>query len=236
MYTGTLRPPQSNKKKIIIIAVIIAAVSLSALGGLVYILKGSSNEDTRDDFGRRRREWNDSNLPNPNKQKPQEIMAYMDSAEFKKVSPRERFMYMREGGEKVMEYQMETYFSLPDEQQKTAYLDSIIDRMQAQRASFEQMRQQMPPRRPPDANDPNRLARQERARQRQAGQNQTAGQSRSGRRAPNPSQMRARSERGTAELRAQRAAFRQAMQTRMQQRGITMPGPGGLGGRGGGRQ
>jgi len=228
MYRGTLRPPPSNRKKIVIIAVIVL-VCLSASGGLYYMFKGSSNEESRDDFGRQRREWNDSNLPNPNKQQPREIMAYMDSAEFKKVSPRERFMYMREGGQKVMEYQMETYFSLPDEQQKTAYLDSVIDRMQAQRASFEQMRQQMPPRRPPDANDPNRLARQERARQRQAGQNQTTGQSRSGRRA-NPSQMRARSERGTAEQRAQRTAFRQAMQNRAQQRGITMPGPGGAGG------
>jgi len=227
MYSGTLRPPPSNRKKNVIIAVIIVVVCLSASGGLYYMFKGSSNEESRDDFGRQRREWNDSNLPNPNKQQPQEIMAYMDSAEFKKVSPRERFMYMREGGQKVMEYQMETYFSLPDEQQKTAYLDSIIDRMQAQRASFEQMRQQMPPRRRDanEPNDPNRLARQERARQQQAGQF-------GGRRA-NPANMRARSERGTPEQRAQRVAFRQAMQARMQQRGITMPGPGGAGGRGG---
>ncbi len=230
MYSGTLRPPPSNRKKNVIIAVIIVVVCLSASGGLYYMFKGSSNEESRDDFGRQRREWNDNNLPNPNKQQPQEIMAYMDSAEFKKVSSREQFMYMREGGQKVMEYQMETYFSLPKEQ-KTAYLDSIIDRMQAQRASFEQMRQQMPPRRRDanEPNDPNRLARQERARQRQAGQF-------GGRGAPNPSRMRERSERGTALQRAQRAAFRQAMQARMQQRGITMPGPGGpRGGFGGSR-
>ena len=230
MYSGTLRPPSSNKKRNVIIAVIIVVVCLSASGGLYYMFKGSSNAESTDEFGRQRREWNDNNLPNPNKQQPQEIMAYMDSAEFKKVSPREQFMYMREGGEQVMNYQMETYFSLPDEPQKTAYLDNIIDRMQTQRADFAQMRQQMPPRRRDanEPNDPNRLARQDRARQQQAGQ--------SGGRRANPANMRARSERGTAEQRAQRAAFRQAMQTRMQQRGITMPGPGGRGGSGGGRR
>jgi hypothetical protein len=188
------------------------------------MFKGNNPEDRPDEFGPPRREWNDSNLPNPDKQEPQEIMAYMDSAEFKQVSPREQFMYMREGGRKVMEYQMETYFSLPDEQQKTAYLDSMIDRMQAQRAGFEQMRQQMPPRRRDanEPNDPNQLARQQRARQRQA----QAG----GRRTPNPSRMRARSERGTALQRAQREQFRLAMQKRMQERGITFgPGPGGRG-------
>jgi hypothetical protein len=222
MYTGTLRPPQSNRKKIIIIIVVSAFVCLSASGGLYYMFKGSSNEDTRDNFGRPRREWNDSNLPNPNKQKPQEIMAYMDSAEFKKLSSREQFMYMREGGRQVMEYQMDTYFSLPEEKQKTAYLDQIIDRMQSQRAGFEQMRQQMPPRRPPDANDPNMQHRRQRAQQAQGG------------RRANPSGMRARSERGTPEQRAQRTQFMEDMSKRMQQRGITMPGPGGRGsGRGG---
>ena len=226
MYRGTLRPPQSNRKKYIIIIVVSAFVCLSASGGLYYMFKGSSNEDRGDDFGRRRREWNDSNLPNPNKQKPQEIMAYMNSAAFKKLSAREQFMYMREGGRQVMEYQMDTYFSLPDEKQKTAYLDSIIDRTQSQRAGFEQMLQQMPPRRRDanEPNDPNMQQRRQRAQQAQGG------------RGANPSSMRARSERGTPLQRAQRDAFMTAMRNRMQQRGITMPGPGGRGGSGGGRR
>ncbi|MGA2915785.1 MAG: hypothetical protein ABSE89_07140 [Sedimentisphaerales bacterium] len=212
MYKGTLRRPPSNRKKIAIITAVIIVVCLSASGGLYYMFRGSNN-GAEDDFGRRRREWNDSNLPNPDKQKPQEIMAYMDSDEFKKLSGREQFMYMRQGGQKVMEYQMDTYFSLPDEQQKTAYLDQMIDRMQTQRTNFERMR---PPRR--DANEPNDPNRPQPFGNRR---NFTA------------ANMRARSERGTPLQRAQREAFFEAMRTRMQQRGISMPGPGGPGGRGG---
>jgi hypothetical protein len=222
MYSGTLKQPPSNRKKIVLIAIIAVVVCLSASGGLYYMFKGSS--DRTDEFGRRRREWRDANLPNPDKQKPQEIMAYMDSAEFKKLAPRKQFEYMRQGGRQVMEYQMETYFSLPDEKQKTAYLDQMIDRMQAQRVNFEQMaRDANGPRRFRDANepnDPNRPSRQ----QGQAG----------GRRTQTASGMRARSERGTALQRAQRDAFMTAMRKRMQQRGISMPGPGGRGGPGGG--
>lgn len=176
------------------------------------------NEDPQNDFGQRRRQWHDANMPNPDKQKPQEIMAYMDSTEFKKLAPRKQFEYMREGGRQVMEYQMETYFSLPDEKQKTAYLDQMIDRMQAQRANFEQMRGQMP-RRQRDANEPNDPDRP----QRQAGQ--------AGGRTRTASGMRARSERGTALQRAKCDAFMTAMRKRMQHRGISMPGPGGRGGR-----
>jgi hypothetical protein len=49
-------------------------------------------------------------------------------------------MYSMMSGRQVMEYKMETYFTLPKEQ-KTAYLDQMIDEMQAQRANMEQMRQ-----------------------------------------------------------------------------------------------
>lgn len=219
MYSGTLKQPPSNRKKIVIIAVIAVVFCLSASGGLYYMFKGSS--DRTDELGRRRRDWRDANLPNPDKQKPQEIMAYMDSAEFKKLAPRKQFEYMRQGGRQVMEYQMETYFSLGDEKQKTAYLDQMIDRMQAERTNFEQMRGQMP-RRQRDANEPNDPNRPSR-RQAQAG----------GRRTQTASGMRARSERGTALQRAQRDAFMTAMRKRMQQRGITTPGPGGRGGPGG---
>ena len=114
---------------------------------------------------------------------------------------------------------METYFTLPKEQ-KTAYLDQVIDRMQAQWTNMEQMRKQMPPRRPRDANDPNVQRRIAQMAQRQAARS-------------NPAIARARSERGTALQRAQRDAFMTAMRKRMQQRGITTPGPGGRGGPGG---
>ncbi|MGB8226277.1 MAG: hypothetical protein WCE45_05360 [Sedimentisphaerales bacterium] len=216
MYSGTLKQPPSNRKKIMIIAVIAVVFCLSASGGLYYMLKGSS-QDRTDAFGRRRREWRDANLPNPDKQKPQEIMAYMDSAEFKKLAPRKQFEYMRQGGQQVMEYQMETYFSLPDEKQKTAYLDQIIDRMQNQRANFRPP-DANGPRRFRDANDPNDPNRPSRRQGQAGGRTRTA------------SSMRARSERGMPLQQAQREQFRAAMRKRMQQRGITMPGPGGRGG------
>ena len=223
MSMSNLHRPPVNIKKIVIIVSVIAAVCLSASGGLYYMLKGSTAQESDDGFGPPRRAWHDATMPTPNTQTGQEVMAYMDSADFKKLNPREQFDYMREGGRQVMEYQMDTYFSTPKEQ-RTAYLDSVIDRMQA-------MRQMRPPRRPRDANepnDPNMQRLRNRARQ-QAGPGGPGG-----RRIPNPSRMRAMRERGTPVQRAQRTQFMQAMQTRMQQRGITMPGPGGgAGGRGG---
>jgi hypothetical protein len=215
---GKLRKPEPNRKKIIIIAVIVAVVCLSASGGLYYMLKGSS-EDRQDGFGQRRRQWHDANMPNPDKQNIQEILAYKDSDEFKQLSQREQFMYSMASSRQLREYEMQTYFTLPKEQQ-TAYLDKLIDQMQAQRKDFEQMRQQMPRRPRPDANDPNMQRRRERAQQAQA-------------RRSNPSNMRARSERGTPEQKAQRTQFGEAMDKRMKERGITMPNRGGRGGPGG---
>jgi hypothetical protein len=215
---GKLKRPERNTKKIAIIIAVIAVVSLSTWGTIHHYMSKGSNEDPND-FGRRRRQWNDANMPNPDKQKPQEIMAYMDSAAFKQLSASEQMRYSMTGGRQVMEYQMETYFTLPKEQQ-TAYLDQVIDRMQTQRQNFEQLRQQMPPRRPRDANDPNVQKRIARAQQRQAAMS-------------NPANARARAERGTALQRAQRQQFFEAIQSRMQQRGIPMPTPSGGGGRGG---
>jgi hypothetical protein len=216
---GKLKRPERNTKKIALIIAVIAVVSLSTWGGIHHYMSKGSNEDPND-FGRRRQQWHDANMPNPDKQKPEEIMAYMDSPEFKQLSQREQMMYSMRGGRQVMEYQMETYFTLPKEQ-KTAYLDEVIDRMQAQRKNFEQVRQQMPPRRPQDANDPNVQKRIARAQQRQAARS-------------NPANARAGAERGTPLQRAEREQFRVAMQARMKERGITVPtGPGGGGGRGG---
>ncbi len=208
---GQLRRPEPDKKKIAILIAVIAVVCLSASAGLYYVFKDKDPLD--DEFGPRRRgQWRDVNMPNPEKQSVQEILAYRDSDAFKRLSQQEQFMYSMASGRQVREYQMQTYFSLPQEGQ-AAYLDKIIDEMQALRQNMEQMRQNRPPRPPPDANDPNVQRRRERAQQAQA-------------RRANPANMRARSERGTALQRAQREQFMQAMQKRMKERGITMPAPG----------
>ena len=214
---GKMRKPEPNKKKIAIIVAIIAVVCLSASGGLYLVFKDKAPAE--DQFGRRMRQWHDANTPNPQKQTAKQIMDYRNSDKFKQLSQQEQFMYTMAGGRKVMDYQMETYFTLPKEQ-KTAYLDKMIDDMRAMRSNMDQMRAQNPPRRPRDANDPNRQARQA---TRQAQRN-------------NPSNARSRAERGTALQRAQREQFFTAMRARMQQRGISMPagrggGPGGPGGR-----
>jgi hypothetical protein len=207
MYSGTLRRPQSNRKKNVIIAAIIVVVCLSAFGGLFYIFKCTCSKDRPDEIGRSPGENCDGNTPNPAEQLPEEIMAYMASAEFRKLDPRQQLEYMRQSDRKVREYQMGTYFFLPADQ-RTAYLDSVINWTLAQQQDLEQIRQNRPPRRPLDANDPDMQRRR-----------QLAGQLAA--RRSNPSNVCA-----TAIPRTQREAFMQAMQQRMQQRGMSMPRPG----------
>jgi hypothetical protein len=216
--------PEAKRKKIIIIAAIIAIVCLSASGGLYFMLKGSGQEQ-RDEFGGPGRpRFHDANLPDARKQSYDDIMAYRNSDKFKKLSQREQMMYTMMSGRQVMEHNVETYFNLPKEQ-KTAYLDKVIDEMQQMRPNFEQMRRDNPRRRDAnDVNDPNRAARRA---AREAQMN-------------NPSRARSMRERGNPEQRAKQMQFMQAMQKRMQQRGISMPrfggGPGGgPGGPGSGR-
>ena len=215
---GKLKRPEPNRKKIALIIAIIAVVSLSTWGTIHHYISKGSNEDPND-FDRPRRQWHDANMPDPHKQNAKEIIDYKNSDQFKQLSQQEQMMYSMMSGRQVMEYKMETYFTLPKEQ-KTAYLDQMIDEMQAQRANMEQRRPQMPPRSPRDANDPNVQKRIARQQQRQAARS-------------NPSNARAMAERGTALQRAQRQQFMNDMRARMQQRGISMPAPGG-GGRGGG--
>jgi len=215
--TGKLKKPEFNKKKIAFISAAIAVVVLSASGGLYFALKGG--EEETNEFGRWRREWNDANMPNPDKQSVKQILKYRDSDRYKQLSSREQMMYTMASGRKLMDYHIETYFTVPKEQQ-TPYLDKLIDEMQSMRGNFEQMRRERPRR---DANDPNMQRRRERAQQAQGG------------RRPNPSRMRAMRERGTPERTAQRRQFGEAMQKRMQERGMSMPGRGGFGGGRGGR-
>ncbi|MFA6187143.1 MAG: hypothetical protein WC770_08035 [Phycisphaerae bacterium] len=213
---GRLRRPESNRKKYIIISAVVVVVCLAASGGLYFAFGG--NKSNEDEFGRGRfRMPPDANLPNTDKQSPQEILAYTDSAAFKQLTPQQRMRYVFQGGEKVLDYQMDKYFSLPATN-RTAFLDQMIDKMQAMRKDMEQARAQMPNRRRPDANDPNRSR----------GQGGQAGQG--GRRMPDASRMRARSERGTPEQRAKREQFFADMRKRAEQRGIPVPG-GGRGGR-----
>jgi hypothetical protein len=212
--TGRLKRPESNKKKYIIIGAVIAAVCLAAGGGVYFAIGG--NKPSEDEFGRRRFP-HDANLPDMRKKSGQEIADYMNGAAYKQLTSQQQMRYRMENGRQIMEYKMDTYFTLPQEQ-RTAYLDRMIDEMQAMQKNMEQMRSQMPPR-PQDVNDPNREARRAARAARMA----------------NPSNVRARGERGTALQRAQREQFGAAMEARAKQRGITMPrfggGPGGPGGR-----
>lgn len=201
---GRLKRPESNRKKYIIIA---AAVCLVAGGGILIF---GGDKPNGDEFGRRRFP-RDANLPDMHKKSAKEIVDYTKSTAFQNLTSQQQMRYRMENGRQMMDYQMETYFTLPATD-RTAYLDKMIDQMQAMRKDMEQMRSQMPDRQRPDANDPNRQARQAARAARMA----------------DPSNARAGAERGTALQRAQRQQFMEAMRARMQQRGISMPrGPGG---------
>ncbi|MEN6384427.1 MAG: hypothetical protein ABFD79_04450 [Phycisphaerales bacterium] len=218
-----INKPEPKNKKTIIIAAVVVFVCLTASGGLYFMMQGEEPKDG--EFGRRRFEWNDSNMPDPHKQSYEKIMAYRNSDKFNRLSPQEQMRYMGASMRTVMDHHVETYYTLPEEK-KTAYLDSLIDEMQAQRAKFEQMRNQFPrPQRPRDGNDVNDPNRAARRAERMAQRN-------------NPSNARARREQGNPEERAKQMQFMQAMQKRMKERGISMPRfdrPGGRGGSRGGR-
>jgi hypothetical protein len=178
--------------------------------------------------------------PNFAKMNPRQIRQYFDSNQFRDANEdtrREIRGQMFEAMQARMEKQVNEYFAQPEEL-RTAYLDNIIDEMQARRAEFMNGRD---PNRPFDPNrfdpnrprDPNRMSRFA-----QRGQN--AGQ----RPRPNPERMRERSSRTSADSRVKMAQFQRDLRDRMEQRGIQGPmgrggfggpGGGGLGGPGGGR-
>ncbi|MGD1043601.1 MAG: hypothetical protein ABR913_11175 [Sedimentisphaerales bacterium] len=167
--------------------------------------------------------------PDFTKMAPRQIREYFDSNQFRDANEDKRREIREQMGEAMqarMTAQANEYFSLPDAQ-KTAYLDKIIDDMQARRAEF-LARDANDANGPPDPNrfrrfgprDPNSPRRQ------QALQQQF--------RRPEPSRMRERSERISADTRVKMAQFRRDLQNRMQERGIQMgPGRGGFGGPGG---
>ena len=162
------------------------------------------------------------------KMNPRQIREYFDSNQFRDANEDQRRAVREQMGEAMMARmtaQANEYAALPDTD-KTAYLDKIIDDMQARRAEFMARDANGPP-------DPNRFRRfgprDPNSPRRQMGQQ--------GRqfRMPEPSRMRQRSERISADSRVKMAQFRQDLMNRMQERGIQMGpggrGPGGPGGR-----
>lgn len=161
--------------------------------------------------------------PNFAKMTPQQIRRYFDSNEFRDANEdkrREAFEQMRDVMETRMVNQANEYAALSADQ-KTVYLDKIIDEMEARRAEF--LAREANDVNRPDVNDPNRFG--------------------FGRRGPNmgqrprvnPERRRERSSRVSADSMVKMMQFRQDMMNRMQERGIQMgPGRGGFGGPGGG--
>lgn len=149
----------------------------------------------------------------------EQIRAYMESEEFKKLDREVRHQYGRAAMEQAMEKRMNGFFEVAPEQ-RTAYLDKMIDEMQ-------ERRRQMPPR---GAGDRSGEPRPQVSGQNQAeGGSPQSGQARRGGGARRgPEGMRARQERSTPEQRAKRTEFFEAMRNRMKERGLDFrPGGGG---------
>jgi len=162
--------------------------------------------------------------PNFAKMSPRQIREYFDSNQFRDANEDKRREIREQAGEAMrarMEAQVNEYFSLPDGK-KTAYLDKIIDDMETRRAEFLARDANGPP-------DPNRFRR---FGPRDPNFMQRQGQQARQFRRPEPSRMRERSERISADTRVKMNQFRRDLMNRMQERGIT-PGRGGFGGPGG---
>ncbi len=168
--------------------------------------------------------------PNFSKMSPRQVREYFDSNDFRDANEQARREIFRQMGSVMRERmtaQVNGYFALPEGQQRTEYLDKIIDEMEARREEFLARRD---PNRPPDANGPP----PQDALRRRFGPRDANDRSRP---RMNPERMRERSERFSADARVKMTQFRRDLQKRMQQRGIQSPmwGPGGRGrgGRGG---
>jgi hypothetical protein len=174
--------------------------------------------------------------PNFAKMNFRQVREYFDSNTFRDANEDARrhvFEQMGEAMQAKMEAQVSGYFAQAEGESRTAYLDKIIDEMQARRTEF--MANRDPngdPNRPFDPNrfaDPNKRPRFGQRGQLAAGQRPRI----------NPEMNRARSSRRSADMQVKSAQFRKDLFNRMQQRGIQMPtgrpgGPGG-GGFGSGR-
>jgi hypothetical protein len=200
-----------KNKTILIVALVVGAIITAAMAAKYY------------------------SKPNFAKMSPGQIREYFDSNQFRDANEDKRREIREQIGEAMqarMEAQVNEYFSLPDAQ-KTVYLDKIIDDMQARRAEF-LARDANDANGPPDPNRFRRFGPQDpNSPRRQMGQ-----QARQFR-MPEPSRMRERSSRMSADTSVKMAQFRRDMMNRMQERGIQNPmmrgpgGPGGFGGPGG---
>jgi hypothetical protein len=154
--------------------------------------------------------------PNFAKMNPQEIRQYFDSNQFRDANEeaKRKIRDQMFGAMQARTLQQANGYIAQPEETRTAYLDNIIDEMQARRAEFMNGR------------DPNRMGGFAR-------QGANAGQRR-----VNPQQMRERTgpmASMSAQDRVNMMQFQRAMRDRMDQRGIQGPmGRGGFGGPGGG--
>jgi hypothetical protein len=162
------------------------------------------------------------------KMSPQQRREYFDSNEFRDSNEDKKREIREQMGEAMqarMEAQANEYFALSSDQ-KTVYLDKIIDEMQTRRAEFLARDANGPP-------DPNRFRRfgpadANRPRFGQGGPNMRQ------RPRANPERRRERSSRMSADTRVKMDQFRRDMMNRMQERGVQIgPGRGGFGGPGG---
>jgi hypothetical protein len=180
--------------------------------------------------------------PNFSKMSPRQIREYFDSNDFRDANEdvrREIRGQMFEAMQARMTAQVNGYFALPEGKARTAYLDNIIDEMQARRAEFLSRRD---PNRPPDANGPPPgfgppgFAEGLRRGPPDVNRPRFGQRSANARQRPrvNPERMRERSSGISADMRVKTMQFRRDLQDRMQQRGIQGPmmgrgGPGGFG-------
>jgi len=171
-----------------------------------------------------------------------EIAEYFRSDEFKNLDPNTRRASAREAMGEMMTGRVREYFELPVEQ-RTAYLDKIIDSRESRQRGFgfgrrgfagprgsrefrrgEPSGQRAPEPRRLDGSRgsgrrrPDRIGAPDRPR-RGPGQGGRRGRRRS------PERMRARMERHDPVTRAQMAKFREALRERMRERGIEPRGP-----------
>jgi hypothetical protein len=193
----------TEKSKTILIATIIVA-AVAAIAVLIAVKHHSK--------------------PDLTKISPRQIREHSDSNQSRDANEGKRHDIREQAGETMrtrVETQADEYFSLPDEK-KTAYLDKIIDDMEARRAEVLAKDTNGPP-------DPNRFRRFGPRDANSPRQQMAIQQSQR----PEPPRMREGSEKMSTDARVKTNQFRRALMNRMRERGIQNPMMGGPEGRGG---
>lgn len=188
---------KTNKKLIITIS----AVLISLAAGSVVWQVGRQPE-----------------LPDVTGKKPEQILEYFQSDEFRNLDPNTRRDYARRAFGQMMTQRAKEYCELPPEE-RTAYLDELIDDMQSRRREFESRRGEFGPR--PRGRGFMRPRNGEQGGEQDGGQDGEQDRRPPRRPRRGPEDMRARRERIDPTSRAQMSAFRRAMGERMRQRGMT---------------